>query len=308
MSRCGPSPRRSAPGAAGARDGQVSASAITNSQRRRLEVGSGVWDGFIGPPCLLPRGLSPERNRRRGAGRRYRGKATRRHGAPQVAAPERGWPRLTRRLAALIVPSHEARAPGREAHAWRSHMEPGTGRATANGVTFHYLEMGRGPLVLCLHGFPDNAYTYGDLLPVAGGRWFSRCRAVHAGLCAHHAGAGRPVPVGAAGPGCGGAHRCARSRARLPRRSRLGGRGHVWRGRARPRAHRAHRHHRRGPSRRPSAATSPRATSATKASGTPTSFRCRTPSRSWPPTTSPSSSTGGETPRRSSIPRPSSSA
>ena len=45
-------------------------------------------------------------------------------------------------------------------------MEPSSGRATANGVTFHYLEMGRGPLVLCLHGFPDNAYTYSDLLPV----------------------------------------------------------------------------------------------------------------------------------------------
>jgi len=45
-------------------------------------------------------------------------------------------------------------------------MEPSTGRATANGVTFHYLEMGRGPLVLCLHGFPDNAYTYSDLLPI----------------------------------------------------------------------------------------------------------------------------------------------
>jgi pimeloyl-ACP methyl ester carboxylesterase len=38
------------------------------------------------------------------------------------------------------------------------------GRVDANGVSFHYLEAGRGPLVLCLHGFPDNAHTYGDLL------------------------------------------------------------------------------------------------------------------------------------------------
>ena len=75
-----------------------------------------------------------------------------------------------------------------------------------------------------------------------GGRRFSRCRAVHAGICAHHAGAGRPVSVGPAGPGCGGAHRCTGGGARLPRRSRLGGCGHVWRGRARPPAHRAHRH------------------------------------------------------------------
>jgi len=41
----------------------------------------------------------------------------------------------------------------------------GTGQVQANGVTFHYLEMGTGPLVLCLHGFPDNAYTYSALLP-----------------------------------------------------------------------------------------------------------------------------------------------
>ena len=44
-------------------------------------------------------------------------------------------------------------------------MELGTGHVDANGLTFHYLEAGRGPLVLCLHGFPDNAYTYSDLLP-----------------------------------------------------------------------------------------------------------------------------------------------
>jgi pimeloyl-ACP methyl ester carboxylesterase len=44
-------------------------------------------------------------------------------------------------------------------------MALGTGRVDANDLTFHYLEMGRGPLVLCLHGFPDNAHTYTELLP-----------------------------------------------------------------------------------------------------------------------------------------------
>jgi pimeloyl-ACP methyl ester carboxylesterase len=39
-----------------------------------------------------------------------------------------------------------------------------TGRVEANGLTFHYLEAGQGPLVLCLHGFPDNAHTYDELL------------------------------------------------------------------------------------------------------------------------------------------------
>ena len=44
--------------------------------------------------------------------------------------------------------------------------EIGTGHIEANGITFHYLEMGHGPLVLCLHGFPDHAHTYEALLPV----------------------------------------------------------------------------------------------------------------------------------------------
>jgi pimeloyl-ACP methyl ester carboxylesterase len=35
----------------------------------------------------------------------------------------------------------------------------------ANGITFRYLELGAGPLVLCLHGFPDNAHTFGALMP-----------------------------------------------------------------------------------------------------------------------------------------------
>lgn len=41
-----------------------------------------------------------------------------------------------------------------------------TGKVGANGIDFHYIEAGSGPLVLCLHGFPDNAYTYRYLLPV----------------------------------------------------------------------------------------------------------------------------------------------
>lgn len=40
-----------------------------------------------------------------------------------------------------------------------------TGSVAANGVTFHYLTCGTGPLVLCFHGFPDHAHTYDTLLP-----------------------------------------------------------------------------------------------------------------------------------------------
>ncbi len=35
----------------------------------------------------------------------------------------------------------------------------------ANGVRFGVLEAGEGPLALCLHGFPDCAHTWGQLLP-----------------------------------------------------------------------------------------------------------------------------------------------
>jgi pimeloyl-ACP methyl ester carboxylesterase len=40
-----------------------------------------------------------------------------------------------------------------------------TGEVQANGLRFHYLEMGEGPLALCLHGFPDSPYSYRYLLP-----------------------------------------------------------------------------------------------------------------------------------------------
>jgi pimeloyl-ACP methyl ester carboxylesterase len=35
----------------------------------------------------------------------------------------------------------------------------------ANGLEFGLLEAGAGPLALCLHGFPDSAYTWRHLLP-----------------------------------------------------------------------------------------------------------------------------------------------
>ena len=40
-----------------------------------------------------------------------------------------------------------------------------TGSVHANGIEFHYLEMGDGPLAICLHGFPDHAYSFRHLLP-----------------------------------------------------------------------------------------------------------------------------------------------
>jgi len=40
-----------------------------------------------------------------------------------------------------------------------------TGAVQANGLRFHFLEQGEGPLALCMHGFPDSAWTYRYLLP-----------------------------------------------------------------------------------------------------------------------------------------------
>jgi len=40
-----------------------------------------------------------------------------------------------------------------------------TGSVRANGLQFHYLEAGSGPLVLCLHGFPDHARSFRYQLP-----------------------------------------------------------------------------------------------------------------------------------------------
>lgn len=39
------------------------------------------------------------------------------------------------------------------------------GRIRANGIEFAYLEQGQGPLLLCLHGFPDNAWSWEYQIP-----------------------------------------------------------------------------------------------------------------------------------------------
>src|SRR5450759_2488420 len=38
-------------------------------------------------------------------------------------------------------------------------------RASVNGIELHYVESGRGPLVVLLHGFPDFCYSWRNQIP-----------------------------------------------------------------------------------------------------------------------------------------------
>jgi pimeloyl-ACP methyl ester carboxylesterase len=43
------------------------------------------------------------------------------------------------------------------------------GEVTANGVRFAYLQQGSGPLALCLHGFPDSAWSFAPMMGALAG-------------------------------------------------------------------------------------------------------------------------------------------
>jgi pimeloyl-ACP methyl ester carboxylesterase len=47
-----------------------------------------------------------------------------------------------------------------------------TSYVTANGVKFGYLEQGKGPLVLLVHGFPDTAHTWDAVMPAVAAAGF----------------------------------------------------------------------------------------------------------------------------------------
>ena len=63
-----------------------------------------------------------------------------------------------------------------------------TGTVRARGLTFHTLEEGDGPLVLCLHGFPDHCASFRHQLPMLAAAGLSRGRARDARLRADRTG------------------------------------------------------------------------------------------------------------------------
>ena len=77
---------------------------------------------------------------------------------------------------------------------WRSRR---TTDRQADGLDFAYLDAGAGPLALCLHGFPDTAWTWRHLLPDAGRRRLPGGGALHARLRPHRRARRRAYQTGA---------------------------------------------------------------------------------------------------------------
>jgi pimeloyl-ACP methyl ester carboxylesterase len=61
--------------------------------------------------------------------------------------------------AAIAVAGNTVALPAQDRSVERQ-AEFRTGSVRANGLAFHYLEAGQGPLVLALHGFPDSPRTF----------------------------------------------------------------------------------------------------------------------------------------------------
>lgn len=73
-----------------------------------------------------------------------------------------GWPE---RAAAAPAATPGAATPRAAAPRALAAGEAKTGQIEANGLRFSYVELGAGPLALCLHGWPDSPHTYRYLMP-----------------------------------------------------------------------------------------------------------------------------------------------
>jgi pimeloyl-ACP methyl ester carboxylesterase len=68
-------------------------------------------------------------------------------------------------LLAAGLPSPAQAAPATPRATGASWSDFKTGEIQANGLKFAYVEVGEGPLALCLHGWPDSPYSYRYLMP-----------------------------------------------------------------------------------------------------------------------------------------------
>ena len=85
-----------------------------------------------------------------------------------------------------------------------------SGSVQANGINFHYLEIGEGPLALCMHGFPDHAYSFRHLLPDLAKAGFRGVAPFMREVCANRGTERRPLPDRPTEPGCAGIDRRVR--------------------------------------------------------------------------------------------------
>ena len=78
-----------------------------------------------------------------------------------------------------------------------------TGTVQANGIQFGFLEMGEGPLVLCLHGFPDHARSFRHQLPALAAAGYRAVAPYLRGYAPYRGAAERTVSGGSSRTGYG---------------------------------------------------------------------------------------------------------
>jgi pimeloyl-ACP methyl ester carboxylesterase len=69
------------------------------------------------------------------------------------------------RRSLLMLAAASAATGALESFAQPSVADFNRGKVRANGVDFQFIQLGSGPLAICLHGFPDSPWTYRYLLP-----------------------------------------------------------------------------------------------------------------------------------------------
>jgi hypothetical protein len=115
-----------------------------------------------------------------------------------------------------------------------------TDSVTANGILFHHLAMADGPLLLCLHRFPDHSHSFHSQQKCFSLQGYRVCRALYARLSTDRDAGRRDLLCRRYCPRCRRISQMARRISCYPHRPRLGAR-------MRPTALRCWCHHGRSP-------------------------------------------------------------